>query len=126
MLPVLAWALVIFVIISLPPDNIPHTRLFELPNIDKAIHFLMFAVLGALLLLGLHRYRPSGRVAVRHIIWALVLGAVYGAGTEVYQYLYLPGRHGNIPDTIANVFGTIFGVFMVVMAYRSSKANKKI
>ncbi len=125
LLPVVVWALVIFVIISLPPDNIPRTPLLQLHYIDKAIHFLIFAVFGLLLLLGIHKYRRSGSVAARHIIWALVIGVLYGAGTEAYQYFYLPGRHGNMSDVIANFFGTVFGILIVVMVYRNGKAKKE-
>ncbi len=52
-------------------------------------------------------------------------GSAYGALTELYQHLYLPGRHGNIPDTLANIFGTVFGVLFVAMIIRSAKAKRK-
>lgn len=119
MLPGLAWAVVIFIVISLPPENIPRTPLLQVPHIDKAIHFFMFAVFGALVLLGLHKKSDAGSLSLKHITIAVIAGSAYGILSESIQYCCLPGRHGNVPDVIANVFGTVFGVFVMAMAYRT-------
>ncbi len=120
MLPGLAWAVVIFIVISLPPESMPRTPLLQVPNIDKAIHFFMFAVFGALILLGLYKKSKAGSLWLKNIAIAVIAGSAYGILTELIQYWCLPGRHGNVPDVVANVFGTVFGVFIMVMAYRVS------
>lgn len=120
MLPGLAWAVVIFIVISLPPESMPRTPLLQVPNIDKAIHFFMFAVFGALILLGLYKKSKAGSLWLKNIAIAVIAGSAYGILTELIQYCCLPGRHGNVPDVVANVFGTVFGVFIMVMAYRVS------
>jgi len=124
-LPGLVWAVVIFVIISLPPENIPRARLLFLSHIDKAIHFLIFAVLGALLLTGVYKYRKAGGLKTVHLFWVIAAGSVYGALTEGYQYLFLPARHGNIPDAVANIFGTVFGVIIVAMVIKNRESKQK-
>jgi len=120
MLPGLAWAVVIFIVISLPPESMPRTPLLHVPHIDKAIHFIMFAVFGALVLLGLHKKNEAGSLSLKNIAIAVIIGSAYGILTELIQYCCLPGRHGNVPDVIANIFGTVFGIFIIVMAYRTS------
>ncbi len=116
LLPALIWAAVIFVIISMPPDNIPRTPMLRLPHADKAIHFILFAIFGGLLLHGLVKQLKNKSLAARHMLMALLIGSVYGVLTEYYQHCCLPGRHGHIADTIANVFGTVFGVTLIAIA----------
>ncbi len=120
MLPGLVWAVVIFVVISLPPENIPQAPLLQVPHIDKAIHFFMFAVFGVLVLLGLYKKSTAGSLSLKHITMAVIAGSAYGILTESIQYCCLPGRHGNVPDVLANIFGTVFGVFVIAMAYMTS------
>jgi len=116
LLPAVIWAAVIFVIISMPPDHIPRTPVLLLPHADKAIHFILFAIFGGLLVWGMGKRAMNGRMEARHILIALLTGTMYGVLTEYYQHCCLPERHGNIPDIIANIFGTVFGVALVAMA----------
>ncbi len=126
LLPALIWAAVIFVIISMPPENIPRTPMLRFPHADKAVHFILFAIFGGLLLQVLSKQLKNRPVVARHMLMALLIGSVYGVFTEYYQHCCLPGRHGNITDTIANVFGTVFGVtLMAFVLQRGFKKNQK-
>lgn len=118
-LPVLVWGAVIFYIISIPPGSIPESGLLQLPHIDKVIHFSMFAVFGSLLA---GAFMISSKTQQHHkatILISLFTGFIYGGITEYYQYCCLDGRYGNIPDVLANCFGTVFGVFIIAMLFQS-------
>jgi len=106
---------VIFMVISMPSDQIPETPLLGLPHADKAVHFLLFAIFGVLLILGLGKQAGNRQAGTMHILMALLIGLAYGILTEYYQHCCLADRHGNIPDIVANAFGTIFGVVLMAM-----------
>lgn len=119
MLPAFSWAAVIFVVISMPSDQFPETPLLRLPHADKAVHFFLFAIFGVLLILGFRNESVNRQVRASHILTALMTGLAYGVLTEYYQHCCLPGRHGNIPDIIANAFGTVFGVISMAVIIQS-------
>ncbi len=116
-LPALFWGGVIFVVISLPRSSIPEAAWMDYPRADKVIHFLLFAVLGALLLVGFTRPGRPGKK--RGILLSLAAGCSYGALTELFQFCCLASRHGNMPDVLANCFGTVFGVLMMALFFSS-------
>jgi VanZ family protein len=71
--------------------------------LDKAVHFITFAVLGWLLGSGLGR--P---------VWAWVLAATFGAFDELHQSR-VPGREADLLDWVADASGALAGV---VVAWR--------
>ncbi len=106
----------------------PDTRLLNIPHIDKAIHFALFSVFGALLLLGFARQHKGKQALTRHIVTGLFIGIAYGAFTEFLQYCCFENRSGNVADFSANGFGTVFGVYSMVMFLKktgSDTLNKK-
>ena len=95
-LPVVAWALVIFALSSIPSLG---TGLggWDLA-LRKIAHVLEYAILGALL------YR-----AAAHEAWSVALGAIYAASDEFHQ-AFVPGRAGSITDWVIDLGGVIIGV----------------
>lgn len=122
-LPAVAWGAVIFVIISIPPENIPRSVIWSWPRADKAIHFAMFAVLGALLMAGFVRLPKNPWPWRKCMLIALAIGLAYGSLTEFLQYCCIAGRHGNTADALANFFGTVFGVFTVALAGKKDRGG---
>ena len=43
---------------------------------------------------------------------ALGISIIYGIGMEVVQYTFFPGRFFEIPDIIANIIGSILGLYL--------------
>ncbi len=118
-MPALVWGAVIFYIISIPPGKIPESGLLQLPHIDKVIHFSMFAVFGSLLAGAFIISSKTQQYHKTTIAISLFIGFVYGGITEYYQYCCLYGRDGNFFDALANCFGTVFGVFIMAMLFKS-------
>ena len=111
--PAAAWALLILWLGSVPSLTPP----LELP-LDKAGHFAMFAVLGALLALGLHRARIRASFA-----WPLLAGAAIGAIDELHQRS-VPGRVGDWADLVADVAGCAIALWLTHYALERRAARR--
>ena len=99
--PAFVWALVILGLGSVPSPSIP----IGLP-LDKPVHFGMFAVLGALLALGLHRARIEASLA-----WPLLAGMLIGALDELHQRS-VPGRSADWRDFLADAAGCAIALWL--------------
>ena len=52
----LLWTIIIFVLCVMPSDDLPNPR-FDIPHIDKVVHFGMYFVSSLLMMYPLERYR---------------------------------------------------------------------
>ena len=99
--PALAWASAIFWLSS-------QEQLVEMPwalSWDKLHHSFAYAVGGAAFAHALRGRLP----------WlAVALGVLYGASDELHQW-FVPGRHADVRDWVADAVGAVAGVFL----YRS-------
>lgn len=112
-LPAVVWSLIIVWIISLPPAIIPKTPFLNIPHFDKLVHAFIFAVFIVLLNYGLIRQSSFWTRKYLYTI-SLVIGVIYGAGTEWIQLHFIAGRTGEWWDFAANITGCLAGtlVFM--------------
>jgi VanZ family protein len=110
-LPALAWMGIIFWLSGSPqpPGGI------ELP--DKPVHFVIYAVLGALVWWGI---APAGAAAA--VALTFTVGALYGASDELHQ-LAVPGRTADISDWVADAAG-IAAVALIALALSHRRARK--
>jgi VanZ family protein len=111
--PAIAWAAVVLFIGSRPNLPVPA---FDLP-IDKAGHFAMYAVLGAL----------AGRAHVRTrtppIVLIMAMLAV-GAIDELNQRT-VPGRSSELLDWVADAAGSVAGFALVTIHLRAGDQRKR-
>ena len=113
--PVLYMAL-IFAISSMEQPPLPMPE-FEWLTIDKLYHFIEYAILGALVARALVKAKPA--IVPSRWVWgiAAVFSILYGASDEWHQ-TFVPGRFATLADWIADVLGSIGGVFGVYLYYR--------
>jgi VanZ family protein len=102
-LPPLLWAALLFVASALPGDDLPDAGL---PNIDKVVHGLVYAVLGALCFRALRRTSRLG--ALRAAGLAVLLATGYGAIDEAHQ-AFVPMRAPDARDLVADAAGSTVG-----------------
>ena len=101
--PAVAWALVIHALGSIPNLQPPvDTRL----PIDWVGHFTVFAVLGALIVYGVHRSRARAP-----LVLLIVAGVAVGVIDELHQRS-VPGRYSTIGDLVADLLGCALGVWL--------------
>ena len=93
----LLWTIIIFVLCVMPSDDLPNPR-FDIPHIDKVVHFGMYFVSSLLMMYPLERYRHFSRAHIWCIAidWYDLLADVLGgtAGCLAYPAVkrLLPSR----------------------------------
>lgn len=101
----IAWALVIFVLCSLPGEDIPDPHI-DIPHLDKIVHFGMFFIM-ALLLCNELEYQT--RLTLRKIYMITVsIILIYGGVIELLQHHFF-NRSGDMLDLLADVIGAVVG-----------------
>jgi VanZ family protein len=104
----LAYCFLIYVQSAYPsPDRLPN-----IPHIDKLLHFGAYAVLGILFFRTFESLPIDNSLKVVMIL-GILSSTLYGISDEIHQH-YVPYRSADIWDGVANLLGSIFGVF----AYR--------
>ena len=103
-LPVVAWAVLIFGLSSIP-DLGTGLGGWDLA-LRKIAHAAEYAVLGALL------YRALGRE-----LPAVAIGVAYAVTDEVHQ-AFVPGRQGAVLDVVVDAVGVLVGVYVLGRAAR--------
>lgn len=106
----IVWALVIFILCSVPGDNLPKTSFITIPHFDKIAHFGMFFVMGIFLFAELSYQTKLKRIPI--ILIVLFLIAAYGGFIEYLQQNFFSHRSGDYWDLMADVMGGLFAVLL--------------
>ena len=113
----LGFAVLIFIITSIPGDKLPGP---PFRSSDKIVHALEFGLFGMLVF---HAFRYS-RTYLRPYFLTLCVCIPYAALDEIRQ-LYVPGRHCDIYDFVFDVLGIV--IFAAVSAkINLSKENNRL
>jgi VanZ family protein len=105
-LPPIVYCLAIFFQSSFPgPERMPDVRF-----LDKLLHFVAYALLGILF------YRAYETLPLKDnhkllILISISSASLYGISDEIHQY-FVPSRHADMLDVIANTLGSICGVYL--------------
>lgn len=102
--PPVLWAGFILLLTSWPSAGLPAS--LSVAGVDKVGHFGLYGVLGFLV----GRALPRRRVLSTLVAAALGI-ALFGALDEWHQVL-VPGRAASILDWVADISGTITGLFI--------------
>ena len=116
--PALLWAATIFALSSIPQAVYPETNV---PQADKAVHFVLYGTLAALCARGLDR-RPWSALSV----WlaAAALAALYGMSDEFHQR-FVPGRNADWADVLADAIGAVLGAGASIAFLRRQRRAKR-
>ena len=110
--PSVTWALLILVLCLLPGSELPSWDWADLISLDKPIHAFLFGVLTLLVVRGMVPDR-SLHVSTKVRVGSVLVAVGYGVAMEVMQELEALGRHGDVPDAIANTTGAVAGAAYV-------------
>lgn len=124
--PVVGYAATIFYLSSLsdPQEQLPS---FMQELSDKLLHFVEYAVLGALCHRAL-RWAAGPRIAASAVLLAIMAGSIYGATDEVHQ-AFVPMREASLLDWIADTVGSVIGALglsWIDHRYRDRSSNRSI
>lgn len=103
-LPALIYMALIFILSSIP-TLASYSR--HLPFRDKGVHFLEYAILGALTTHAAGRTFPD-RSRGRVFLFGVTLATLFGISDELHQ-AFVPGRSADFGDIIADFLGATVG-----------------
>ena len=110
-MPAVAWAVVIFILSSIPGDELPDEP-FDM--FDKLVHAVIFGVL-CLLIYRAFQFQNFNRFLKEFsILVAFMFIIAYGILDEYHQK-FIPGRYPDPADALADVIGGGFasiGIFL--------------
>ncbi len=86
------------------PERMPDVRF-----LDKLLHFGAYAVLG-ILFFRAYETLPLKNNRNKLIFLSIVSATLYGISDEIHQY-FVPFRHADMMDVVANTIGSICGVY---------------
>jgi VanZ family protein len=115
--PAFLWAALILYIGG--RSNVP-TVDSTLP-LDKAAHFVMYGVLGALVTRGWIKTRSDSEPGAS-VLWVLVLAMAVGMMDELHQRR-VPGRSPEFKDWIADAAGVAVASSLVLRFYKKGSSN---
>lgn len=118
--PAIAWAIAIFVQSSLSSIQTPDLG-FDFQ--DKLAHALEYAILGFLLRRALV-FQSNKQIQKYANGITLVAGSLYAISDEIHQS-FVPGRHADIGDAIADVVGIMFVVAIYFCLRKIKKWRSK-
>ena len=114
-LPLVIYCLAIYIQSSRPgPERLPDVQF-----LDKVLHFGAYGLLGVLFF---RAYQTLPLRDSKNLLILISIGSatLYGVGDEIHQY-FVPFRHADILDAVANTLGSICGVFF----YHRWRVQKK-
>jgi VanZ family protein len=74
------------------------------------LHFVAYALLGALFLRAFKTSRIKNNVRLVFIL-SVLLSFFYGISDEIHQY-FVPYRTADLMDVLADMFGSLMGVYI--------------
>lgn len=120
----LVYAAAIFVLSSMPTIPMP-PEYYEVPNVDKLLHTLLYFGLGILLCFAFHN-ASNPKISERAIHFSLLIGILYGIFDEVHQW-FVPGRAATLIDVAFNTLGVLIALlaFLIWKRWKIKKSEKK-
>jgi VanZ family protein len=106
--PALVWSLVILLLTLTPGEKLPEVGIFQ---IDKLVHFFVFALLMFLAAYGLKKVFLVRSINASAILVSAIYSCALGVSVEILQ-LFVPNRSFSWADIIANTIGTGIGYFV--------------
>jgi len=119
--PSIIWTLVIFILLVMPTKGIEGAGVIEIPNADKFVHALLFAVFAFLWFSFFSlRYPLKGKSIFLTILF---MGSFYGLGMEFIQK-YFTERNFSLMDGLADAVGTLIGLMIKKSPYGNRGRNQ--
>lgn len=111
-LPVIAWAVLLFFLSSIPSASLPK---LALEAKDLILHFGAYAVFGVLLSHAV--IQRLDRLSSGSGLLVIIIGTLYGISDELHQ-IFVPGRQCAFSDFLADCAGLVFGLFLYLSLLR--------
>ena len=105
-LPAIGWSAIILLMSTRATISLPESW-GDILAPDKFGHAVVYGIQTWLLLKAFHK-----KAIGKPVIWALIISIAYGMLMEVIQYAFFPNRFFEVFDIIANISGSLIGLFI--------------
>lgn len=113
-IPAIGCALLIFILSSIPGDNLPD---FNVSMGDKLQHIIAYSVLGFLMARAMFYQTRFPGWRNNYIAVVLIIGILFGISDEFHQN-FVPGRFMDVMDLVADSIGICLG--LLVFRFRAA------
>jgi len=104
--------LVVFILVCLPGDNLPHTQSWmELTFFDKWVHTIMFGLMTFFFLLPVAESSMFAQQKRHYFVRICLAGIIWGVTTEFIQLFFIPSRDFDLLDWGADSAGVLLAFF---------------
>lgn len=100
-------------------DNFDRVSFFNIPGLDKIVHFVMYFILMCLIII---ENRLKNEKILRILLYALI-PFLYGVTMELLQLTLTETRTGSIADVLFNGGGILSSVILFSFLLRLSKKD---
>lgn len=106
------WAMVILALSITPGEELPDVQFWEF---DKFAHIGVYGLLTFLAAATRQEQfsSPVSRSSIGVRVWIVIV--LYGVLIECVQGAWIPGRHFDVLDIMANIIGSILGLFAYII-----------
>ncbi|MEM4261325.1 MAG: VanZ family protein [Candidatus Woesearchaeota archaeon] len=108
---------IIFILSFIPGKALDKFDLFDFKFQDLIVHFIMYAFFTYIFIKDLSLLKKSYFNQKRWWLVPLIVSLTIGLVTELTQWLFIPGRNGNILDFVINLSGT----GTIILSFRNFK-----
>ena len=122
-IPALLWAILIYVLLTLPGKDFADSSLEKIPHFDKVVHMGLFGAQVFWLCLPLARRRAPNSVI---LIWLTIAAIVFGILMEYVQKYFTTDRSFDWTDMVADGVGAILGYFCMRFIFRQYQKKHPI
>lgn len=118
-IPAFIWTILIIVLSTANPQNIPDFNIFSQ---DKIYHFAAYMLMSALWIWGFYKIEKNKNSLQLKIVF---LCGVLGLLMEIVQWAFFPMRSFDWADGIANFTGAIIGFFFIKKYFSISNTRRE-
>jgi len=110
-LPGIIWILITTFLLCMPGEKIPSGGFFNIPHLDKFVHFLIFSV-GVIAWVFYFLKKKIEVKKTRKILYTSMWILGYGILMEFVQHYLIPHRSFDFLDIIADAAGCLAGLWL--------------
>lgn len=111
------WALLILLLSLVPGSELPEVSFWELLTFDKAMHIFMYGVLSFRTMMAASKQHTYYWMRHSAAIFTFIIVTAFGGFIEIIQETLLTDRYGDWVDLLANVIGTMLGIYVFRMVF---------
>jgi VanZ family protein len=119
----IAIAIIILYLSFAPPSTFKKIPTFEIVNLDKIVHLMMYAALTFVLMHDFIRHNKNNIKFRSFVYLCVIFPIIFGGIIEIMQTAFFAPRTGSWFDMMFNISGVFFGWLLI---YLSKKKRIKV